>query len=60
MLDQLNTVIDELDRAGATTSREPTRKAARLMRHPGVGPVTALAFVLTLGPVTASGGANTW
>ena len=25
--------------------------AVRLMTHPGVGPVTALAFVLTLGPV---------
>jgi transposase len=23
----------------------------RLMTHPGVGPVTALAFVLTIGPV---------
>jgi transposase len=26
--------------------------AVRLMRHPGVGPVTSLAFVLILGPVT--------
>ena len=26
-------------------------QAARLMTHPGVGPVTALAFVLTIGPV---------
>jgi transposase len=31
---------------------ESHAEAARLMRHPGVGPVTALAFVLTLGPVT--------
>ena len=51
MLDQLNTVIDELDRA-VQQQAESHAEAARLMRHPGVGPVTALAFVLTLGPVT--------
>jgi transposase len=50
MLDQLNPVIDELDRA---VQQEAERRgdAVRLMTHPGVGPVTALAYVLTLGPV---------
>jgi transposase len=50
MLDQLNSVIEELDRA-AQQQAEGHAGAARLMTHPGVGPVTALAFVLTLGPV---------
>ncbi len=50
MLDQLNPVIDELDRA-VRQEAESRADAARLMIHPGVGPVTALAFVLTLGPV---------
>jgi transposase len=39
MLDQLNTVIDELDRA-VQQQAESHAEAARLMRHPGVGPVT--------------------
>jgi transposase len=51
MLDQLNPVIEELDRA-VQQEAESHADAARLMTHPGVGPVTALAFVLTLGPVT--------
>jgi transposase len=50
MLDQLNPVIDELDRA-VQREAESRADALRLMTHPGVGPVTALAFVLTLGPV---------
>ena len=50
MLDHLNTVIEELDRA-VQQQAESHAEAARLMTHPGVGPVTALAFVLTLGPV---------
>jgi len=50
MLDQLNPVIDELDRA-VQQEAEKQADAARLMTHPGVGPVTALAFVLTLGPM---------
>jgi len=50
MLDQLNPVIEELDRA-VQQQAENHAGAARLMTHPGVGPVTALAFVLTLGPV---------
>jgi transposase len=50
LLDQLNPVIEELDRA-VQQQAESRADAARLMTHPGVGPVTALAFVLTLGPV---------
>jgi len=49
LLDQLDRSIGELDREVAKEAN--TRPAARrLMTHPGVGPVTALAFVLTLGP----------
>jgi len=50
ILDQLNPVIDELARA-MQQEAERRADAARLMTHPGVGPVTALAFVLTLGPL---------
>jgi transposase len=50
MLDQMNVVIEELDRAVQQQAASHAQ-AARLMTHPGVGPVTALAFVLTLGPV---------
>jgi len=50
MLDQLNGSVEELDRA---VGEEAQKRAdvVRLMTHRGVGPVTALAFVLTLGPV---------
>lgn len=49
LLDQLEASIGELDRAAAEQAN--TRAAARrLMTHPGVGPITALAFALTLGP----------
>jgi len=50
MLDQLNLAIEELDRA-VQQEAESRADAVRLMSHPGVGPVTALAFVLTLGPM---------
>lgn len=47
--DQLEESIGELDRAVAEQAH--TRPAVRrLMTHPGVGPITALAFVLTMGP----------
>lgn len=49
MLDQLNPKIEELDRA-VQREAENHADAVGLMTHPGVGPVTALAFVLTLGP----------
>jgi transposase len=51
LLDQLDPWIDRLDEAvvQAAKSRRP---AVCLMQQAGVGPVTALAFVLTLGPVS--------
>jgi transposase len=50
LLDQLEASIGELDRA--VSEQAQTRPAVRrLMSHPGVGPITALAFVLTVGPV---------
>jgi transposase len=49
LLDHLDASIGELDRAVADQAN--ARPAARrLMTHPGVGPVTALAFALTMGP----------
>ncbi len=50
LLDQLNPSIQELDQAvGKEAASCPA--AVLLMEQPGVGPVTALAFVLTVGPV---------
>lgn len=51
LLDELAGPIAELDRAVAQEAG--ARPAVRrLMTHPGVGPVTALAFVLSVGPVS--------
>jgi transposase len=50
MLDQLNGQIEELNRAG-TAEAEKRADAVYLMQQPGVGWQTALAMVLTLGPV---------
>lgn len=50
LLDQLERSLKKLDEAvEQQAQREPL--AVRLMTHPGVGPVTSLAFVLTIGPV---------
>jgi transposase len=51
LLDQINPWIEDLDQA---VQKEAERRPAviHLMRQPGVGPVTALAFVLTIGPVS--------
>lgn len=51
LLDQLDPAIAELDRA---VLKEAQRRedAVLLMTHPGIGPVTSLAFVLAIGPVT--------
>jgi len=50
MVDQLDGSLQKLDRAVEEQSQH--NQAAVLLRtHPGVGPVTSLAFVLTLGPV---------
>ena len=50
ILDRLSTSIQELDQA---VKKEAERRsdAVCLMTQPGVGPITALAFVLTLGPI---------
>ena len=50
MLDRLDGSIEELDRAVHDEARSRPL-AVRLMEHPGVGPVTALAFVLIIGEV---------
>ena len=49
LLDQLESSIGELDRAVAEQVQAPL-SSRRLMTHPGVRPVTALAFTLTMGP----------
>ena len=51
MLDQLNPWIDDLDRA-VTEEAERRSEVVALMKQPRVGPVTALAFVLTIGPIS--------
>jgi transposase len=51
MLDQLGPVMDELDRAVIQEAEKRPATVQHLMTQPGVGPVTALAFVLTTGPV---------
>lgn len=50
MFDELQSSVKKLDQAVELAARsEPL--AARLMTHPGVGPITSLAFVLIIGPV---------
>jgi transposase len=51
LLEHLAAPLSELDRA---VSEEAQRRAdaVLLMTHPGIGPVTSLAFVLAIGPVT--------
>jgi transposase len=51
LLDQLDPRINELDRAVLEQAKR-REDALRLMTHPGIGPVNALAFVLTIGPVS--------
>ena len=48
LLDRLNPTITELSRA-IEQEVEKYPEAQRLMTHPGVGPLTALAFVLIIG-----------
>jgi transposase len=48
-LDALEAEIVQLDRRVEEEARQRP-EAVRLMTHPGVGPVTSLAMVLTLGP----------
>jgi transposase len=50
LLDQLQQSLVKLDEAVEQQAQsQPT--AVGLMTHPGVGPITSLAFVLTIGPV---------
>jgi transposase len=51
LLDQLDPSIEELNRA-VIREAESRPAAVCLMQQPGVGPVTALSFVLTVGPVS--------
>jgi len=51
LLDQLESQIAELDRA-VLEEAERREDAVLLMTHPGIGPITSLAFVLTIGSVT--------
>lgn len=51
LLDQVDPAIAELDRA-VLAQAKLREDAVRLMTHPGIGPVNALAFVLTIGPVS--------
>jgi transposase len=57
LLDQLEAPITELDRA---VLEQAQRRAdvVLLMTHPGIGPVTALAFVLAIGPITRFAGSK--
>jgi transposase len=48
LLDRLNSTIAELSQA-IEQEVEKCPEAKRLMTHPGVGPLTALAFVLIIG-----------
>jgi len=51
MLDQVDISLQQFDQAvHEQAAQNPA--AVRLMTHPGVGPVTSLAFVLLVGPVT--------
>jgi transposase len=50
LLDRLDASLQQLDQAVAQQA-EQNAEAVRLMTHPGVGPVTSLAFVLTIVPV---------
>jgi transposase len=48
LLDRLHPTIEELTAAAEQEARKRP-EAARLMTHPGVGPLTALAYVLIIG-----------
>jgi len=48
LLDRMNPSIEELTAAAALEAKKRP-EALRLMTHPGVGPLTALAFVLIIG-----------
>ena len=49
LLDRMNPTIEELTRAIEQENEKKRAEVLRLMTHPGVGPLTALAFVLIIG-----------
>jgi transposase len=51
MMNELDAKIDLLSQA-VVEAAEKNEKAKLLMTQPGVGPITALAFVLTMGDVS--------
>jgi transposase len=51
LMEGLNPAIEELSRA-VETQAEQDERVRLLMTHPGVGPITGLAFVLVVGDVT--------
>src|SRR5579862_9344567 len=51
MRSELDAKIDVLDRA-VVEAAEKDERARLLMTQPGVGPITSLAFVLTMGDVS--------
>lgn len=54
LLDELDASLKQFDQAvNEQAAQHP--EAVLLMTHPGVGPVTSLSFVLTIGPVTRFG-----
>jgi transposase len=57
LLKELNRQIEQLDLA-VKQAAEQHPQAQLLMSQPGVGPVTALAFVLTIGEVTRFAGSK--
>jgi transposase len=57
LLDQLAAPIAELDRA-VLEQAQRRQDAVLLMTHPGIGPVTSLAFVLAIGPITRFAGSK--
>jgi transposase len=50
MFDELQGAVKKLDQAVELAARSQPL-AVRLMTHPGVGPITSLAFVLIIGPI---------
>ena len=51
MLDQIDASLKQCDQA-VNEQASKNESALRLMTHPGIGPVTSLAFVLIVGPVS--------
>jgi transposase len=51
LLEELNRHVEELDEA-VSREAEQHPQARLLMTQPGVGPITSLAFVLTIGDVS--------